>query len=59
LKERPELKPIIKKLEGKISTKEMQHLNYQADGQGQEPAIVAQKFLEKHHYFDDDKGGQK
>ncbi|NJH99223.1 glycosyltransferase, partial [Staphylococcus hyicus] len=31
----------------------------QADGQGQEPAIVAQKFLEKHHYFDDDKGGQK
>lgn len=59
LKKRPELKGIIKKLEGKISTKDMQHLNYQADGQGQEPAIVAQKFLEKHHYFDDDKGGQK
>lgn len=59
LKERPELKPIIQKLEGKISTKEMQHLNYQADGEGQEPAIVAQKFLEKHDYFDHDKGGQK
>ncbi|MDU0476022.1 osmoprotectant ABC transporter substrate-binding protein [Staphylococcus chromogenes] len=59
LKERPELKPIIQKLEGKVSTKEMQHLNYQADGEGQEPAIVAQKFLEKHDYFDHDKGGQK
>lgn len=59
LKERPELKPIIQKLESKISTKEMQHLNYQADGEGQEPAIVAQKFLEKHDYFDHDKGGQK
>lgn len=59
LKERPELKPIIQKLEGKISTKEMQNLNYQADGEGQEPAIVAQKFLEKHDYFDHDKGGQK
>ncbi|RIL88323.1 osmoprotectant ABC transporter substrate-binding protein, partial [Staphylococcus equorum] len=56
LKERPELKPIIQKLEGKISTKEMQNLNYQADGEGQEPAIVAQKFLEKHDYFDHDKG---
>ncbi|PTF98474.1 osmoprotectant ABC transporter substrate-binding protein [Staphylococcus chromogenes] len=59
LKERPELKPIIQKIEGKISTKEMQNLNYQADGEGQEPAIVAQKFLEKHDYFDHDKGGQK
>lgn len=55
LKERPELKSIIKKLEGKISTKDMQHLNYQADGEGKEPAIVAQKFLEQHHYFDDTK----
>ena len=45
LKEKPELKPIIKKLEGKISTEQMQKLNYQADGKGKEPATVAEDFL--------------
>ena len=38
----------------------MQILNYQADGEGQEPAVVAEKFLKKHNYFEKDvKGGQK
>lgn len=45
LKEKPELKPIVKKLEGKISTEQMQELNYQADGKGKEPATVAEDFL--------------
>lgn len=54
LKEKPELKPIIKKLEGKISTVQMQELNYQADGKGKEPATVAEDFLKKHNYFDDE-----
>ena len=54
LKEKPELKPIIKKLEGKISTEQMQKLNYQADGKGKEPATVAEDFLKKHNYFDDE-----
>ncbi len=54
LKEKPELKPIVKKLEGKISTEQMQELNYQADGKGKEPATVAEDFLKKHHYFEDD-----
>ncbi|MBI5974875.1 osmoprotectant ABC transporter substrate-binding protein [Staphylococcus canis] len=63
LKARPELKPIVEKLEGRITTEEMQKLNYQADGQGQEPAVVAENYLKAHHYFDDDaqsksKGGQ-
>ena len=65
LKEKPDLKPIVKKLEGKISTEQMQELNYQADGKGKEPATVAEDFLKKHHYFEDDdnkkdkqKGGQ-
>ena len=30
----------------------MQKLNYEADGEGKEPAIVAQDFLKKHNYFD-------
>ena len=33
----------------------MQELNYQADGKGKEPATVAEDFLKKHHYFEDDK----
>lgn len=33
-------------MEGKISTKQMQKLNYQADGKGEEPATVAENFKE-------------
>ncbi|ANQ65092.1 osmoprotectant ABC transporter substrate-binding protein [Staphylococcus equorum] len=59
LEKQPKLKPIINKLKGKISTEEMQKLNYQADGEGQEPAVVAENFLKAHNYFEDDKkGGQ-
>lgn len=59
LEKHPKLKPIINKLKGKISTEEMQKLNYQADGEGQEPAAVAENFLKAHNYFEDDKkGGQ-
>jgi len=59
LDKHPELKPIIDKLAKKVSTEEMQKLNYQADGQGKEPAVVAEKFLKAHNYFEDDKkGGQ-
>lgn len=55
----PELKPIINKLENTISTSEMQELNYQADGKGKEPAVVAENFLKKHNYLENDKkGGQ-
>ena len=59
LKQYPELKDTINKLKGRISTEEMQRLNYAADGKGKEPATVAEEFLEKHHYFDTKKGGQK
>ncbi|EHJ08165.1 osmoprotectant ABC transporter substrate-binding protein [Staphylococcus simiae] len=58
LRKHPEVKKSINKLAGKISTKEMQRLNYEADGQGKEPAVVAEEFLKKHHYFDGKKGGQ-
>ncbi len=49
----------MKKLEGKISTKEMQKLNYEADGKGKEPAVIAEEYLKEHHYFDNEKGGQE
>ena len=32
----------------------MQQLNYRADGEGIEPALVAEEFLEEHNYFDDE-----
>ncbi|HBA0733132.1 TPA: osmoprotectant ABC transporter substrate-binding protein, partial [Enterococcus faecium] len=38
LRQHPELKTTINKLTGKISTSEMQRLNYEADGKGKEPA---------------------
>ncbi|HCY8456158.1 TPA: osmoprotectant ABC transporter substrate-binding protein [Staphylococcus aureus] len=59
LRQHPELKTTINKLTGKISTPEMQRLNYEADGKGKEPAVVAEEFLKKHHYFDKQKGGHK
>ncbi|MCU5746839.1 osmoprotectant ABC transporter substrate-binding protein [Staphylococcus sp. SQ8-PEA] len=55
LTQNPKIKRALKKLEGKISTSQMQQLNYEADGQGKEPALIAQEFLEKHHYFDSKK----
>lgn len=59
LRQHPELKTTINKLTGKISTSEMQRLNYEADGKGKEPAVVAEEFLKKHHYFDKQKAGHK
>ena len=55
LKAHPELKGILHRLDGKISLKTMQHLNYEVDNNLQEPTVVAQQFLKQHHYFE---GGQ-
>ena len=57
LKTHPEVKKILEKLVDKVSTEEMQKLNYESDNKLLEPAVVAQHFLEKHNYFDD-KGGE-
>lgn len=58
LKENPELKDVLGKLSGKISTKEMQKLNYSADNDLMEPATVAENFLKENHYFESE-GGDK
>ena len=49
LKETPEIKDVLNRLDGKISTK-MQELNYQADNDLIEPAVVAERFLK---YFEE------
>lgn len=56
LEKKPKVRKSIEKLIGKISTKQMQKLNYEADNNLIEPAVVAEKFLEEHNYFDE-KGG--
>ena len=45
IKDNPKTDTALKKLEGKVSTKEMQKLNYEADGKGKEPAIIAEEYL--------------
>ncbi|GGI40513.1 osmoprotectant ABC transporter substrate-binding protein [Mammaliicoccus stepanovicii] len=58
IKEKPYVDKAMTKLQGKISTKQMQKLNYQADNDLKEPAVVAKEFLEKHNYFDNEKDGE-
>ena len=58
IKDHPEIDKALTKLENTISTKEMQKLNYEADGKGKEPAVIAEEFVKKHNYFEDKKGGQ-
>lgn len=51
---KPELKPILEKLSGKIDTDTMQQLNYQADNNLLEPENVAKQFLRDHNFFEGD-----
>lgn len=51
LEEKPEVKKVLELLIGQISTAEMQQLNFLADNNLIEPAIVAEKFLIEHNYF--------
>ncbi|TLQ04319.1 osmoprotectant ABC transporter substrate-binding protein [Pediococcus stilesii] len=52
LKKYPQLKKVLHKLDGKISLKTMQELNYQVDNNLKEPAVVAEEFLKEHNYFE-------
>ncbi|ATP40542.1 osmoprotectant ABC transporter substrate-binding protein [Solibacillus sp. R5-41] len=51
LEEKPEVKKVLELLVGQISTAEMQRLNFLADNNLIEPAIVAENFLIKENYF--------
>ncbi len=53
LAERPEIDWILSKLIGQISTETMADLNRQSDEEMIEPAVVAQRFLKSHQYFED------
>lgn len=51
LEKKPEVKAAMERLVGKISTKTMQELNFLADNNLIEPAVVAEDFLKEHDYF--------
>lgn len=51
LEEKPEVKEAVDRLVGKISTETMQELNFLADNNLIEPAVVAEQFLSEHNYF--------
>lgn len=54
LKKHPEIDELLERLVGKIDTEMMQELNYEADGEMREPAIIAKEFLEENNYFRDE-----
>ncbi|WP_010625265.1 osmoprotectant ABC transporter substrate-binding protein [Companilactobacillus versmoldensis] len=54
-KKYPELKPLLHRLDGKISVDQMQTMNYEVDNNLREPADVAKQFLTQHNYFRGDK----
>ncbi|MFC6323911.1 osmoprotectant ABC transporter substrate-binding protein [Companilactobacillus baiquanensis] len=55
LRDHPQLKPLLHRLDGKISLSQMQSMNYEVDNNLREPAEVAHQFLVKNNYFRGDK----
>lgn len=53
LEEYPELEQVMLKLEDVLDVETMQELNYIADNNLLEPAIVAEEFLEANNFFED------
>lgn len=51
LEQKPEVKDAVERLVGKITTETMQELNFLADNNLIEPAVVAEDFLKEHNYF--------
>src|SRR5699024_12788226 len=51
LDKHPELKPIINKLDKKVSTSEMQKLNYQEVFEVQVPEVIAKYILKIYNYI--------
>ncbi|HLR60501.1 MAG TPA: osmoprotectant ABC transporter substrate-binding protein [Pseudogracilibacillus sp.] len=49
----PEIEGLLNKLAGTIDNEKMIEMNYAADVDMKEPAVVATEFLEEHNYFQD------
>ncbi|QJD73249.1 glycine betaine ABC transporter substrate-binding protein [Lactobacillus acetotolerans] len=55
LREHPDLKPILRRLVGRIGMHTIRHMNYEVDDELLEPSTVAHQFLVKNNYFRDKK----
>lgn len=53
LKDNPQLKNILAKLEETIDTEMMQKMNNESDSLFLEPKLIARQFLESHQYFEE------
>ncbi|MCW1928617.1 osmoprotectant ABC transporter substrate-binding protein [Bhargavaea beijingensis] len=53
IEKHPELDELLRRVAGKIDAETMMLMNYEADVNKKEPAIVAKEFLEEHNYFRD------
>ncbi|WP_278390653.1 osmoprotectant ABC transporter substrate-binding protein [Lactobacillus acetotolerans] len=51
LREHPDLKPILSRLDGKMNMHQIRHMNYEVDDELLEPSTVAHQFLVKNNYF--------
>ncbi|RHW48202.1 osmoprotectant ABC transporter substrate-binding protein [Bombilactobacillus bombi] len=51
LREHPQLRPLLHRLDDKINLHTMRKLNYQVDDQLLEPQVAAHQFLVKNNYF--------
>lgn len=51
IEQHPEVDKVLQMLIGKVDNETMTDLNFEADVNKKEPAIVAQEFLEKNNYF--------
>lgn len=52
IEEHPVVDEALSRMTGTVSTETMQQLNYEADEEGIEPALVAEQYLEEHNYFE-------
>lgn len=52
LEEFPQIKPVLEQLDGRITTKEMQNMNYAVTDEMRSPSAVAREFLEKEGLID-------
>lgn len=52
LREHPDLRKLLHRLDGKIDLEQMQDLNFEVDNNLLEPSVAARQFLVEHNYFE-------
>ncbi|WP_398573636.1 glycine betaine ABC transporter substrate-binding protein, partial [Staphylococcus epidermidis] len=53
INDNPQIHNPLKKLQAKISTQQIHNLNYQPHPKPNQPPLIPQQYLNKHHYFEE------